>query len=576
MNDRIKVNSELLDRWASQLGEVSTALNDALSILNGMNMSSEWWNKVGNLSSLRLTLTGQDFSLGNFHGAVRGIGSAIKACQAETAKTGANVRKAGVTFEGAVSDLDRKIDGLSQGRSNSRWSDLFGPVNIREIPIVGPNGPVIPISPAKLKDILKKYFEDHRIIPIIAPTDNHMIERITAVIGPGGMLNRDGMLGYDEQSLRKAFDKLFKTGGTVENPDMYLVNYLHYPSDPSKWTKTMKDTYEKTRDSAKIYQNADGSTTYVIDDTYIFAASGGLASTLAFTKKFTEYSYTRDWTDENGAYHKRELGDKVNTIGYTGKESVIKQEKFDSDKNGYYKDGKRIAKTDTEKGSLETSRKRTIVEFGAEGSASKSLIHGEQKKQYKYGETEVSGDVGYGEAHWGVHGGLYRTEIKADGTSRRVFEPGVSADVGVSFGLAKGSAKGKLGNDYFDVHGEVEGSVLSGEAKAEGQLGMVDGKLAARAKASAEFNAVSVGGKVGVNVVGIEGNVGANVKVGVGAHADVGYYNGVVKVDVGASLGLGLDVNFELNVGGAIDNAVSGLKKVGASIGKSISKLKLW
>ena len=39
-------------------------------------------------------------------------------------------------------------------------------------------------------------------------------------------------------------------------------------------------------------------------------------------------------------------------------------------------------------------------------------------------------------------------------------------------------------------------------------------------------------------------------------------------------------MNFELNVGGAIDNAVSGLKEVGKSISKGVSKglakLKFW
>ena len=70
MKDRIKVNSEVLDRWASQLGEVSSALDDALSILNDLDTSGEWWGKVGNLSSLSLMLAGQTVSLGDARGAV--------------------------------------------------------------------------------------------------------------------------------------------------------------------------------------------------------------------------------------------------------------------------------------------------------------------------------------------------------------------------------------------------------------------------------------------------------------------------------------------------------------------------
>ena len=549
MKDRIKVNSEVLDRWASQLGEVSSALDDALSILNDLDTSGEWWGKVGNLSSLSLMLAGQTVSLGDARGAVKSLSSALRTYTGETRQLSANLQKTGAAFGAAVSAMDRTMDGLSNGRE-AVWHTITGGIPGHVIDHVIPRP--VPITPPDLlKRLWKKRLEER-------------IQHIT-----------------NNPDILKMLRENYVPGGTVENPDMYLVNYLHYPSDPSEWTQTMRDTYEKTRDGAKIIQNSDGSTTYVIDDTYIFATTGGLASTLAFTSKFTEFGYSRDWTDENGAYHKRELADKVEIIGYKGKQKIVEQPSiWNSEKNGYYKDGKKIAVKDTDEGAKESSRKRTIAEVSAGGSASKSLVHGEQKKTYKYGETEVSGDVGYGEAHWNVKGGLYRTEVKADGTTKRVFEPGVSAEVGTSFGLAKGSAKGKFGNEYVDVHGEVEGSVLSGEAKAEGQLGIVDGKFAARGKASAEFNAVSVGGKVGVNVVGIEGNVGANVKVGIGAHADVGYYDGVVKVDIGASLGSGFDVNFELNVGGAIDNAVSGLKEVGKSISKGVSKglakLKFW
>lgn len=552
MKDRIKVNSEVLDRWASQLGEVSSALDDALSILNDLDTSGEWWGKVGNLSSLSLMLAGQTVSLGDARGAVKGLSSALKTYTGETRQLSANLQKTGAAFGAAVSAMDRTMDGLSKGRE-AEWRTITGGISGIAREIVRP----VPIS---TPDLWKK----------------RLLENFRKAI-------------KDPDILDKLREK-FVPGGTVENPDIYLVNYLHYPSDPSKWTQTMRDTYEKTRDGAKIIQNSDGSTTYVIDDTYIFATTGGLASTLAFTSKFTEFGYTRDWTDENGVYHKRELADKIDVIGAKGKvefDDKTKKKldnleemwgKKDSKKNGFY-DPKTGKLADQSKGK-ESSRKMTILEGGAGGSASKSLAHGEQKKTYKYGETEVSGDIGYGEAHWGVKGGLYRTEVKADGTSKRVFEPGVSAEVGTSFGLAKGSAKGQFGGDNLNVHGEVEGSVLAGEAKAEGQLGIVDGKLAARAKASAEYNVVSAGGKVGVNIAGVEGNVGANVKVGVGAHADVGYYDGVVKVDIGASLGIGVDVNFELNVGGLVDNVASGVKEVGKGIAKGVSnglkKLKFW
>ena len=77
MNDRIRVNSEVLSRWASQLDEVSSALNDALSILDGMDTSQDWWSEIGNLSTLSLKLAGQNVSLGRARSAVQGISGSL-------------------------------------------------------------------------------------------------------------------------------------------------------------------------------------------------------------------------------------------------------------------------------------------------------------------------------------------------------------------------------------------------------------------------------------------------------------------------------------------------------------------
>lgn len=55
------------------------------------------------------------------------------------------------------------------------------------------------------------------------------------------------------------------------------------------------------------------------------------------------------------------------------------------------------------------------------------------------------------------------------------------------------------------------------------------------------------------NVLGGEVGVKGSVNVGIGAHADVGYRGGVVKVDIGASLGVGASVALEVDVGGMVD-----------------------
>lgn len=61
----------------------------------------------------------------------------------------------------------------------------------------------------------------------------------------------------------------------------------------------------------------------------------------------------------------------------------------------------------------------------------------------------------------------------------------------------------------------------------------------------------------GVSVLGTDIGVSGAVKVGIGAHAEVGYYtDGKFKVDVGAALGVGVDIGFGY-ISGTVD-AVAG------------------
>ena len=90
------------------------------------------------------------------------------------------------------------------------------------------------------------------------------------------------------------------------------------------------------------------------------------------------------------------------------------------------------------------------------------------------------------------------------------------------------------------------------------------------ASAKAEATAAELEGSLGVNVLGGEVGVSGSVSVGVGAHADVGYKDGVFKFDIGASIGLGGSVGSEVDIGGMVDtvcdaaeSAWNGLEKGG-------------
>ena len=136
-----------------------------------------------------------------------------------------------------------------------------------------------------------------------------------------------------------------------------------------------------------------------------------------------------------------------------------------------------------------------------------------------------------------------------------VFEPGVHAEIGASFGLWQGEAEGRLGNDYVAVIGETSASVLEAEAKAEANFGYVNGDLSANVNAELEATLVEAEGKIGLDIMGVEGSVGASVSVGVGAHAEMGYSEGKISYDIGASLGFGFSLSGELDFSGVVDAA---------------------
>ena len=169
-----------------------------------------------------------------------------------------------------------------------------------------------------------------------------------------------------------------------------------------------------------------------------------------------------------------------------------------------------------------------------------------------WGKVDVT--VGEAEAHTGVSAGLY--VIGADGEKK--FSPGVNAEVGASVtALEVGWENQLLGDENFGLNADAKVTVGKAEAKADAtaQIFGDDGKLDVQLGASAKAEAIAAEAEAsaGVNVLGGEVGVKGSVNVGVGAHADVGYRDGIFKVDIGASLGIGASVAFDVDVGGMVD-----------------------
>lgn len=200
------------------------------------------------------------------------------------------------------------------------------------------------------------------------------------------------------------------------------------------------------------------------------------------------------------------------------------------------------------------------------GQASASILEG----SWSNDKTSLYGTVGKVEAHAGINAGLY----VYDGNGNKVFTPGVKAEIGASATALHGSWDQQwLGDEMLGLNSHVEVTVGKAEAKGEVNLGFVENNAGhtsfqADVKLSAEAIAAEAKGSVGLNVLGGEVGVKGSVNFGVGAHADFGYKDGVIKCDIGASLGVGASVGFEIDVGGMVDTAIEHAEDIGNAIEK--------
>ena len=220
----------------------------------------------------------------------------------------------------------------------------------------------------------------------------------------------------------------------------------------------------------------------------------------------------------------------------------------DKDTTYYDSDGNIIDKKDAP---TFYKRQITLAEIKKQAQASVSIYKGNYDLG-DWGEVDVTG--GEAEAHASVSAGLY--VIGANGEKK--FSPGVNAEVGASVtALEIGWENQLLGDENLGLNADAKVTVGQASAKADAtaQIFGADGKLDVQLGASAKAEAIAaeVEGSVGVNVLGGEVGVKGSVNVGIGTHADVGYRDGVVKVDIGASLGIGASVSLEVDIGGMVD-----------------------
>lgn len=228
------------------------------------------------------------------------------------------------------------------------------------------------------------------------------------------------------------------------------------------------------------------------------------------------------------------------------------------DENGAWHNVKDADKNSVEakefKDSSSLTKEATIASVGTEVTGALWDTSGEGAIGYLSGSYDVA--AGKAEADASAYAGVY--SYTEDG--KKIFTPGIGAEIGVGVTAFSASAKGALGDEYFDVHGKLSADVGKVDAKASVNVGLFDkdGNLNPQvgAKLSAEALLAEASASAGVKLAGTDVDVKGSVNFGIGAHADMGLTDGKLSVDIGASLGVGIGVKLEIDFSGTV-NAVA-------------------
>lgn len=200
--------------------------------------------------------------------------------------------------------------------------------------------------------------------------------------------------------------------------------------------------------------------------------------------------------------------------------------------------------------------KGTLFETTAQAKVEGSVLDGKIAGGNDWAEGSVEAKVLTGEAHAEASAGLYVYTKNKDGSTKKIFSPGVSAEVGASVAVVQVEAEGRIGlgedKNILGLYGDVEAEVLTAEAKAK----VAFNRKEIYAGASAEADVAKISGSAGISVLGTDVGVTGSLKVGVGAHAEIGRTDGKLKVDIGAAVGVGFDLGFEVDVSGTVDAVV--------------------
>jgi hypothetical protein len=176
---------------------------------------------------------------------------------------------------------------------------------------------------------------------------------------------------------------------------------------------------------------------------------------------------------------------------------------------------------------------KKLLLAGLAVGGSVSLLHGEGMASGKYGFAQGSYDVLKAEA-----------EAKA-GVFYENGMPVIGAELGASAcALQLDGIISTPDNPYAQLYAKGNAKVLEAKAGLEATLGLTKTKVGAEIGASL----VSVEGTLGGKLGPVEAGVTGEFKVGIGAKAELGWEDGKLKCELGAALGIGASIKFEVGL----------------------------
>lgn len=335
-----------------------------------------------------------------------------------------------------------------------------------------------------------------------------------------------------------------------------ICDVIGFDSDVSHWTPEMQREFLEMQEDGRIV--IDGNLALVIGGvvTQLIGPGGIIASFFQNSDSSGDHVTTK--LDAPHISLKAEGG--ISNFGPSGKTSVIDQNKIEEYKEYYDRNGNQTDKTKKKLGER--------VQFLTAGISTGKTVSAWAEQGCLEGENyTASTQIGIGNigATSYLNGGF------------GVYLPGKDGEMQLYLG-----GKGKIGvsasaidlnasleyelcdNVDLSVDGEV--GLLSGKAELSAGFGIVGGELMGYAQIGAEANLIELEGKIGVDIGGVQGSVGADVKVGIGATAKAGYQDGVISFEIGASLGIGASINVELDVSNVVEGIGNALNDVGEAV----------